>query len=79
MCFPGGTPDILQFAPANVISLEDCQQDWSFMEEQHICIRDPNGEQGICGVSGFRSTKTIERVFFEIIEVDIIVRSTLAA
>ena len=53
MYVPDGLPDILQFAPANVISLEDCQQDWSFMEEQHICIRDPNGEQGICPVSGF--------------------------
>ena len=60
MYVPGGLPDILQFAPANVISLEDCQQDWSFMEEQHICIRDPNGEQGICAVSGFKNNwKTV--------------------
>ena len=51
MYVPDGVPDILQFAPANVISLEDCQQDWSFMEEQHICIKDPNGEQGVCSVS----------------------------
>ena len=59
---PVALPDILQFAPANVISLEDCQQDWSFMEEQHICIWDPNEEHGICGVSGSRDTT--ERQFY---------------
>ena len=57
-----GFPDILQFAPANVISVEDCQQDWDAQEEQHICIRDPNGEVGVCGVSGF--TKIIKRQFY---------------
>ena len=59
-------PDILQFAPANVISLEDCQQDWDFIEEQHICFRDPNAEQGICGVSGFKKTLEFFRIKFYI-------------
>ena len=44
-------PDILQFAPVNVISVEDCQDDFSFINEQHICIRDPTGEHGACFVS----------------------------
>ena len=45
-------PDILQWAPVNVISVSDCQDDWgSSMQEQHICIRDDNGEFGGCFVS----------------------------
>ena len=44
-------PDILQFAPVNVIRVEDCQDDFSYIDEQHICIRDPTGEQGACFVS----------------------------
>ena len=30
------SPDILQFASANVISVEDCQDDHSYIDEQHI-------------------------------------------
>ena len=44
-------PDILQSAPVNVISVEDCQDDFSFNDEQHICIRDPTGEHGAGFVS----------------------------
>ena len=45
------SPDILQWAPVNVISEEDCQDDWFGMGEEQICIRDPNGEFGACFVS----------------------------
>ena len=44
-------PDILQWAPVNVISVEDCLDDWGDMDEEQICIRDPNGEFGACFVS----------------------------
>ena len=46
------SPDILQWAPVNVISVSDCQDDWgSQMSEAQICIRDDNGEFGACFVS----------------------------
>ena len=45
------SPDILQFAPVNVISVEDCLDYFPHVDEQHICMRDPNGEQGPCYVS----------------------------
>ena len=44
-------PDILQFAPVNVISNEDCRDDWNWMTRLYICIRDDSGEQGACFVS----------------------------
>ena len=47
----GNHPDILQFASANVISVEDCQDDHSYIDEQHICIRDSSGQEGACFVS----------------------------
>ena len=44
-------PDILQFAPVNVISVEDCQDDWLRVSEQNICNRDDNGEISGCRVT----------------------------
>ena len=53
-CVPDDfSPDILQFAPVNVISTEDCQEDWIWMNDLYICIRDDSGEQGACFVSTF--------------------------
>ena len=47
-------PDILQFAAVNVISTEDCQDDWDFMNDLYICTRDDSGQQGPCFVSTFQ-------------------------
>ena len=52
ICVPDDTsPDVLQFAPVNVISTADCQDDWSWMNDLYICIRDDSGQQGACFVS----------------------------
>ena len=45
ICVPDDfSPDILQFAPVNVISTADCQDDWGWMNDLYICIRDDSGE-----------------------------------
>ena len=46
----GTYPNILQFAPVDVISVEDCQDDWSEVSELQICIRDDSGQHGACFV-----------------------------
>ena len=52
ICIPDDfSPDILQFAPVNVISTAYCQDDWGWMNDLYICIRDDSGEQGACFVS----------------------------
>ena len=52
ICVPDDfSPDILQFATVNVISTADCQDDWGWMNDLFICIRDDSGEQGACFVS----------------------------
>ena len=45
------SPDILQFAPVNVISTADCQDDWGWINDLYICVRDDSGQQGGCFVS----------------------------
>ena len=49
----GTSPDILQFAAVNVISVEDCQDDWgSSISDQHICLRSDGDVDGsACFVS----------------------------
>ena len=51
----GNLPHILQFASENVISVEDCQDDHSYIDEQHICIRDSSGQEGACFVRSLLS------------------------
>lgn len=45
------SPALLQFAEVNVIPEAECQDDWDWTSDSHICIRDNSGNAGACFVS----------------------------
>ena len=47
-----------------MISVEDCQDDHSYIDEQHICIRDSSGQEGACFVISLPSMMDISAVHY---------------